>query len=57
MKHVLLPIDTNLVLVPWTMPGGNMLLEETCGFQFQVYSKMHKLLLLSCIKAPVHYFL
>ena len=24
--------DTNLALVPWTMPGGSMLLEQTCGF-------------------------
>ena len=24
--------DTNLALVPWAMPGGNMLLEQTCGF-------------------------
>ena len=50
-KHDLLPIDTNLALVQWTMPG--MLLEETCGFQFLVYSKMHKMLLSSCIKTLV----
>ena len=24
--------DTNLALVPCTMPGGIMLLEQTCGF-------------------------
>ena len=37
----------------WTKPGGNMLLEETCVFWFLVYWKMHKLLLLPCIKALV----
>ena len=45
--------DTNLALVLWTMPGGSMLLKQTCGFQLQVYSSTHKLLLSPCIKALV----
>ena len=44
---------TSLDLVPWTMLGGSTLLEQTCGFYLQVYSSIHKPLLLPCIKALV----
>ena len=40
--------DTNLALVPWTMPGDSMLIEQICGFS---YSSIHTLLLSPCIKA------
>ena len=45
--------DTYLDLVPWTMPGGSTLLEQTCSFYLQVYLSMYNLSLSPCIKAFV----